>query len=84
MRGTLEKFLIAGIELAFFQADLLTKLCGIPWFSVVREHFKPKLSKCRIKTVSFRSTSMHLMAFKSSCNRNHKLLKESILVFIGK
>lgn len=84
MRSTLEKFLIAGIELAFFQADLFTKLCGVPWLSVVREHFQPKLSKCKIKTVSFRAASMHLMAFKSPCNRNHKLMKESILVFIGK
>ena len=84
MRGTLEKFLIAGIELAFFQADLFTKFCGVPWLCVIREHFQSKLSKSRIKTVSFRSTSMYLMAFKSPCNRNHKLLKESILVFIGK
>ena len=53
MRGTLEKFLIAGIELAFFQADRFTKLCGVPWLSVVREHFQPKLSKCRIKIVSY-------------------------------
>lgn len=48
MGSALEKFLIIGIKLAFFQIDCRTKLLGIPIYGIVGEHFKAKPAKRRI------------------------------------
>ena len=84
VRCTVEKFLIAGVELAFFQIDLPAKLFRVPLLRIVGQHFQPQLAKFKIKPVPIGNLSLHLLRLNSPGNCDHKLPEKSILILIGK